>query len=158
MAFNGHLTGYRKGTLCLSRICVAGYGRDEANEGARLNGFSPQYDPYSPYYLGNSPTYNWQDALLNKNALTQNYSIKVSGASDAANYFLSLGYVDQESTIKGDDLRRYNLTSNVNADIGNLFSIGITYRAAYQIADNEGSADVVGSAVVPPWQPIYESK
>ncbi len=132
------------------------YGRDEANEGARLNGFSPQYDPSSPYYLGNNPTYNWQDALLNKNALSQNYSIKVSGASDAANYFLSLGYVDQESTLKGDDLRRYNLTSNVNADIGNLFSIGITYRAAYQIADNEGSADVVGSAVVPPWQPIYD--
>lgn len=132
------------------------YGRDEADEGARLNGFSPQYDPASPYYLGNSPTYDWQETMLNDNALTQNYNIKLSGASEAVNYFVSLGYVDQESSIKGDDLRRYNLTSNVSADIGKLFSVGMTYRAAYQIADNEGGVDLVGAAVVPPWQPIHD--
>lgn len=132
------------------------YGRNEADDAARLNNFAPQYDPQSPYYIGSTETYDWQDVLRNKNALSQNYSLKLSGASESANYFISMGYVDQESALIGDDLERYNLTSNVSADIGRLFSVGVTYRAAYQIADNEGAADLVGSAVIPPWQPIYD--
>ncbi len=132
------------------------YGRDEMDEGARLQGFNPQYDPQSPYYLGTSQIYNWQDELVNKDALSQSYNVKVSGASDAANYFVSLGYVDQESVLVGDDLQRYNLTSNVSADIGRFLSFGITYRAAYEVSDNEGRVDLVGAAQVPPWQPLYD--
>jgi TonB-linked SusC/RagA family outer membrane protein len=132
------------------------YGREEPNDGTRLNNFSPQYDPNSPYYLGNSQTYNWADHLLNKNALTQNYNVKVSGASDAANYFVSIGYIDQESSIIGDDLERFNLTSNLTADIGDFMSVGLTYRAAYQTAFSEGPTDLVGAAEVPPWQPLFD--
>ena len=134
------------------------YGQAETDEATRLSNFSPQYDPSSPYYLGNSQNYNWQDDMLNKNALSQNYNVKVSGASESANYFVSLGYVDQESTIRGDDLERYNLTSNVTADIGKFMSVGLTYRAAYQTSFNQGVVDLIGAAEVPPWQPLYDSR
>ena len=134
------------------------YGREEADEGTRLQNFSPQFDPNSPYYLGNGNTYNWQDDLINQDALTQNYSVKVSGASESANYFISLGYVNQESVIVGDDLERFNLTSNVNADIGKFLSVGLTYRAAYQTSFSQRPADLIGASVVPPWQPLFDSK
>lgn len=132
------------------------YGRNEADEATRLSNFNPQYDPQSPYFLGSSQTYNWQDDMINKDALSQNYNVKVSGASESANYFVSLGYVNQESILKGDDLERFNLTSNLNADVGSFLTVGLTYRAAYQTSFNQGLVDLIGSAEVPPWQPLYD--
>jgi TonB-linked SusC/RagA family outer membrane protein len=132
------------------------YGQHEADDGTRLQNYSPQYDPASMYFLGNSPSYNWQDDLIEENALSQRYNVKVSGASESANYFISAGYLNQESVIKGDDLERFNLTANLNADVGRYLSVGATYRVAYEISKNERDVDVIGAAVVPPWQPLYD--
>lgn len=58
---------------------------------------APYADPYS-YGEG----YDWQAAIFNDNAPVMNHQVAVSGASDKINYYLSLGYYDQEGIIGGN--------------------------------------------------------
>ncbi|HEY9486771.1 MAG TPA: TonB-dependent receptor [Chryseosolibacter sp.] len=136
------------------------YGRNEANLLSRLNNYTPQFDPESPYYLGEEgPTYDWQDAIRQRNAVNQNYNVKVSGAGEAADYYISLGYNEQEGVIKGSSLERYNLAVNINTDVGKYIRTGFNYKLTYQESDDNstfGDEGLVEAAVAPPWQPIFD--
>lgn len=138
------------------------YGRNQGNPVNRLNNFAPQFDPTSPYFIGeNGPYYNWQDEIRQKNAVNQNYNVKVSGAGESADYYISLGYTDQESVLKGSSLERYNLAVNVNTDIGKYIRTGFNYKLTYQESDDSppfGSDEaLMQAASAPPWQPIYDA-
>ncbi|MGC1514219.1 MAG: TonB-dependent receptor plug domain-containing protein, partial [Maribacter sp.] len=45
-----------------------------------------------PWAIGNSINTDWQDAVLNSNALQVDHSLSLSGGSDKTKYYLSLGY------------------------------------------------------------------
>ncbi|MCH5248019.1 MAG: TonB-dependent receptor [Muribaculaceae bacterium] len=71
--------------------------------------------PYAnPYSYGKG--YDWQEALFNDGAPVQNHQLSVSGGSEAVNYYLSLGYYDQEGIVGGDwgqsNYNRLTLRSN----------------------------------------------
>lgn len=117
--------------------------------------FGPEFDESSPKYLGNSPTYDWQSALLNKNAPAANLNLKISGASDAFNYYVSGGYYSSEGTLLGSKLTRYSLTSNFSAKISKVVEVGLNTRLVYEKNTNEGAADLSTTFTAPPWQPIY---
>lgn len=87
------------------------------NEGYLNTGQPAPYD--NPYSYGSG--YDWQAAIFNDNAPVMNHQVSVSGASDNVNYFLSLGYYDQEGIIGGNyDHSNYNrLTLRSN----NVFTI-----------------------------------
>ena len=72
------------------------------------------FDVNSPKYLGNSKTYDWQDAVRNKNAATQDYSVKVSGGTENTDYYISLGYSDSKGVLLVNDLSRYSGAVNQN--------------------------------------------
>lgn len=133
------------------------YGRNEAGEVARLQNYTPQMDPQSPYFIGeNGPFYDWQDAVRNENAVNQNYNVKVSGAGEAADYYISLGYTEQESVLEGAGLERYNLAVNINTDVGKYIRTGINYKITYQESDDSPTFGIAEAASAPPWQPIYD--
>jgi TonB-linked SusC/RagA family outer membrane protein len=50
---------------------------------------------------------NWMDEMFSSNALTQNYSIGASGASEASVYSTGLSYTGQEGVVGGKDLSNY---------------------------------------------------
>lgn len=70
--------------------------------------------------FGNSDT-NWQDELFNDNAPVQNHQVSVSGASEKINYYLSLGYYNQEGIVGGDydrsNYRRMSIRSNTSYQV-----------------------------------------
>jgi TonB-dependent starch-binding outer membrane protein SusC len=134
------------------------YGRDETNAGELLNNFSPQFDPESQYYFGENPaTYNWQNEVRQKNALNQNYNIKLSGASESTDYYVSVGYTEQQSVIKGDDLERYNLAINLNTKVNKFIRAGLTYKITYQVSQQgPDELSLLDAARAPVWQPIYD--
>ncbi|MDE6321141.1 MAG: TonB-dependent receptor [Muribaculaceae bacterium] len=72
---------------------------------------APYADPYS-YGAG----FDWQKAIFNDNAPVMNHQLSVSGASEKVNYYLSLGYYDQEGIIGGNynqsNYNRLTLRSN----------------------------------------------
>ena len=82
------------------------------NEGLINAGMAPRYaDPFS-YGVGT----NWQREVFNYNAPQQTHELSVSGASDAVNYYLSLGYTDQQGIVGGNfnrsNYNRLTLRSN----------------------------------------------
>lgn len=116
-----------------------------------------RFDPSSPRYLGNSPTYNWQDAVRNKNAATQDYSVTVSGGTDNTDYRISIGYSDNEGVLLVNDLQRYSGAVKINTRINDLVKVGLNYRLVNAKGKDVGSTsyfDVIRSA---PWQPIFSS-
>jgi TonB-linked SusC/RagA family outer membrane protein len=49
---------------------------------------------------------NWDELLLNKNALVQNYDVSASGGDEVSNFYASLGYNNTEATVIGGDFSR----------------------------------------------------
>ncbi|MBB4621977.1 SusC/RagA family TonB-linked outer membrane protein [Parabacteroides faecis] len=68
------------------------------NEASNYAGEGDMYQNPSQYGIGT----NWQKETFNYNAPVQNHQVSVSGASEKVNYFLSLGYYNQEGIVGGD--------------------------------------------------------
>ena len=133
------------------------YGRNEANDINRLQNYTPQMDPSSPFFIGeDGPFYDWQDAVRNKDAVNQNYNFKVSGAGEAADYYISAGYTEQEAVLVGSSLERYNLAVNINTDVGKYIRTGFNYKFTYQESDDQSTFGLSEAASAPPWQPIFD--
>ena len=85
---------------------------------------SPTYYYYNQYHNDT----DWKDYVY-RNALTQNYSINVSGGDDIADYNLSLGYINSQSTLKENDMSRLNI--RFNSDIRLTQRLGIRFDASF---------------------------
>ena len=90
---------------------------------------------------GTDPDYvneNWYDAAFKKWAPMQTHNLSVRGGSEKVKYFMSLGYLDQSSIYKSDDLsfKRYNARSNVDVQITDNLSasIDLSYRNESRLA------------------------
>lgn len=115
------------------------------------------FDVNSPKYLGNSKTYDWQDAVRNKNAATQDYSVKVSGGTENTDYYISLGYSDSKGVLLVNDLSRYSGAVKLNTKINDYLKTGINYRIVSAKGQNVYTGDdYFALSRTAPWQPIYE--
>lgn len=115
-----------------------------------------RFDPNDSRYLGNSPTYNWQDAVRNNNAPSQDYSVKVSGGTDNTDYYVSLGYADSEGTLLNNRLKRYSGAIKINTKINNWMKVGVNYRIVNAVGkDTYGGGNYLDLSRAAPWQPIY---
>jgi len=116
--------------------------------------FGPEWDPASPKYLGNSPTYNWTKEYLNNDAPYANVNLKLSGSTENLNYYVSGDYYKTEGTLKGAKQDRYSLAVNLSTKVNKYIEVGITARGIYSKYLNEGN-DLATPLRVTPWQPIY---
>lgn len=139
------------------------------NERAVNGGQAPIYaDPYNlTDSNGNAITgsgTNWQNLVFNDNAPVQNHEVSVSGASDKVNYYLSMGYYDQEGIVGGNygqsNYQRLTLRSNniynvwdASKDRNFLNKLDINVNVAYTrvkstgIDTNSSYGSVLGSAL-----------
>lgn len=131
------------------------YGRHEPNDMVRLTNFNPQFDPESPYYISDRTTYNWQDELVDQNAFNQNHSVRVSGATNRVDYYVSAGYFDQHGGINSNKLTRYTGAINLNVKATDWAKVGVNYKYTSQFSSNYGG-NIQAIAIAPPWQPIYD--
>ena len=87
------------------------------NEGLLNAGMAPRYS--DPWGYGEGT--DWQKEVFNRNAAQQNHELSVSGASDKVNYYLSLGYTEQEGIVGGNFGRsnydRLSLRSNTTYNL-----------------------------------------
>jgi TonB-linked SusC/RagA family outer membrane protein len=113
------------------------------------------FDPASPKYLGNSQTYDWQDAVKVKNAPTQDYSFRLSGGTDKTDYFLSFGYGSTDGTSVGNYLERKSGAFNINSQVNKFLKIGTNFRIS--LSDGrDRDLNYWQTALTAPWQPIYD--
>jgi len=131
------------------------YGRDEPNDAIKLNSYHPQFDPQSPYYISSRNTYDWQDDMLRSNALNQAHDVKVSGATDKVDYYVSAGLLDHQGVIYGNNLKRMTGAINMNIKVTEWAKIGVNFKYTSQETTNS-RAELPDIADVVPWQPIYD--
>ncbi|WKN44215.1 SusC/RagA family TonB-linked outer membrane protein [Tunicatimonas pelagia] len=115
----------------------------------------PDYlTPGSNNFLGNSPTSDWQGALINDNAVTQNYSMNVSGGNEFSNYYAAVAYSNEEGTLNFEETDRYTVTLNSDHELKSWLTIGQTARLAYLDVLENRSDDLRNMAIAPAWQPL----
>ena len=122
--------------------------------------FGPVWDPSSPNYLGNSSTYDWQDAIQNHDAHIQNYNARISGATDNTNYNFSLGYANNDGPFLGVNQERYSISSNVNSNIGKYIQAGLNIRLIQEKTTDANFGGITNDLTIfqaAPWQPIFDN-
>ena len=123
------------------------FNPDSANAKSRYN-----------MYLGDKPTIDWQDPFIVKNAARYNANVKIYGGNDATNYYLAMGYTNEDGTLVNNSTERYNLTTNVDTKVANWLEVGINYRVTYMNTQDNyfnngyGLTEGIGTS---PWQPIF---
>lgn len=82
---------------------------------------------YSPgpddYRNGTYPSVNWQDEVF-ETALSQEYNLSVSGASDRGYYAISGNILDQEGIINNSGYKRYTFRANLARKVHDWIEIG----------------------------------
>src|SRR5690606_34682044 len=104
-------------------------------------------------YVNGAPT-NWYDKTMVQ-GLRQDYNVNVSGRSQNTNYYFSLGYVDNEGIIKGDDFSAIRARLNVDYKVSDWLNVG----ANVQVSDRDESAvtaDLGGMFFTSPYGSEYE--
>ncbi len=97
------------------------------NEALVNSGLQPQFTPAQiRAYRNGGPNTNWLNEIFRSDALQQNHNISVTGGGKATSYFLSAGYVNQESQFKGPDygLDRYNVRLNLKNEVNSRITVG----------------------------------
>lgn len=110
------------------------YSRDVVNKGMTVSGSGTDrigYEgAYYDYYRGNithaqfiervrnmeTANTDWLKLLMN-NTMSHKHSLSISGGTDNLRYYTSLGYVDEQGNIKGEENRRYSALVNLNINL-----------------------------------------
>jgi len=132
------------------------YGRNETTDAIRLVNRSPQFDPSSPFFISDRTTYDWQDELVRQQAYSQSYDLKVSGANQTLDYYLSSSYLDQKQALRGNDLVRYTAAMNVNVNVAKWLKVGFNYKYTNQVSELNNTGTFRGFARTAPWQPLRD--
>nr|WP_320037655.1 TonB-dependent receptor [uncultured Bacteroides sp.] len=97
---------------------------------------------------------NWQD-LVYKTGLRQDYNASVSGKTPNTNYYMSLGYTDNEGFQVGDQFRAVRARLNLDTDITKWLKVGLNAQFANK-GTNQISVDAGSSSVMSPFGSVYE--
>ena len=71
---------------------------------------------------------DWNDILF-RSVFNQEYNASVSGGSERAHYYASLGYYDEKGTTVGVENNRYNLTLKADFKVNKILKLGASVFA-----------------------------
>ncbi|MCB0688017.1 MAG: SusC/RagA family TonB-linked outer membrane protein [Saprospiraceae bacterium] len=94
-------------------LATAGQYATFLNEAFANAGLSQPYSNPSGFGKGT----DWQDKILRKSAIRQNYHLGISGGNEKLNFYLAGEFLDQPGIIIGSDFQRYNFQANIDAQL-----------------------------------------
>ena len=101
--------------------------------------------PYSEMDIYKDGSYtDWADLIL-QNGLTQNYEVSASGGNEKTNFNLSLGTMYDEGLLRNDKMERYNVKTNIDHKVSNIFKVGTSLLYTYK--NNDQRTNVFGQAL-----------
>lgn len=118
---------------------------------------------------------DWQDATFNYDAPVQQHQVSINGGSDKMQYFLSLGYFNQEGIVGGDygksNYDRWSLRSNSTYEVFEAqdrkflnklkvgVNIGYSRGTNSTVESNSEYGSILGSAITfSPLVPVYANE
>lgn len=99
------------------------------------------------YANGSKKSTDWYDATFRNFAPMWKSNINIRGGAESVKYFVSYGYMDQESIMKSNDTkyRQHNLRSNINVEIikGLDLQLDIAYRNEHKEYPNASLQEIM---------------
>jgi TonB-dependent starch-binding outer membrane protein SusC len=126
-----------------------------------------------PFNISNLPAYNaagvadnnWLDKMFVKNAVTQNYSLGISGGNEQSVYSMSLSYTGQEGIVGGRNKSnydrygaRFNSEHNLykgKVKVGQHLTFSYTEKNGIQVGNQYGNT-LRGAFNASPLIPMYD--
>ncbi|MCI1647521.1 MAG: TonB-dependent receptor [Bacteroides sp.] len=97
---------------------------------------------------------DWQD-LVYQTGLRQDYNVSASGKTPKTNYYMSLGYTNNEGVQVGDQFRTVRARVNLDTDITKWLKVGLNTQFANKGTD-QISVDAGGASAMSPFASVYE--
>lgn len=73
---------------------------------------------------------DWMDEMT-QNGFSMDHSISLSGGNDRTKYYVSGSYMDQQGSLRGSEMKRYNTRMNLTSKINNIFDFGVNMSIGY---------------------------
>ncbi len=103
----------------------------------------------SAVYDPNGPNTNWNDYIY-QNGLQHSHTIGASGGNAKSQYYLSLGYTNQDGIIRNNNLERYSIKADLTQTANKWLKVGINIQANSTITNGvmneENSLGSIGFA------------
>jgi TonB-linked SusC/RagA family outer membrane protein len=106
--------------------------RDYITTTSRLVPFRPTY---SANDIANATGTDWQKEVTRTGSLHQ-HNLSLSGGSETTRYLTSVNYMNQEGVIKKSGASRFAGRINLDQDIGEYLTVGVTASYAQNTYDN----------------------
>ncbi|GAA5225072.1 SusC/RagA family TonB-linked outer membrane protein [Membranihabitans marinus] len=115
---------------------------------SRLNFFPTEIESYL-----SGETVDWFDETM-QTGIKQEYDLSISGGSDNTQYYWSLGYVDNEGIIKGDQFSTIRSRLNFNFEVTDWLNVGTNTQ--YSVRDESSvTASISGMQTSSPFGTVY---
>jgi TonB-linked SusC/RagA family outer membrane protein len=88
-------------------------------------------------------TYNWMDEVTQPN-LTQEHTLSASGGTENMRTYVSIGYLDNQGTTKGQEYKRYSVRASSDLNLKDWLRVGASINATMSIQDY-GQANIGAS-------------
>ena len=143
-------TAYEKAAAGLTAQGAGGLGYNiyTVPEGQYLIGRNGKLNPNAT--LGNVVTYRGEDYLLTSDdwmdeayssAMRQEYNVNIAGATERANFYASLGYLDNTGIIKSSELQRYTARLKAEYQAKKWLKVGANMSYAHFNSSNGNSSE-----------------
>ena len=133
----------------VTRYTNLGYTAPQRTGGSAIN-FDDRWFKYLSKEMQASHTYHddgselslldWQDYAYSP-AWQQSHNVSISGATDAAKYMFSLGYLDQDGLSPASNYKRINLRTNVESKLNKWLTVGLNVAPSFIINTGAGQGN-----------------
>jgi TonB-linked SusC/RagA family outer membrane protein len=92
---------------------------------------------------------DWQDEIFRNGAPVQTYQLSMSGGGEKHDFYVALGYLNQQGVVRTSDLNKYNVRANINMAPKDFlrfkFSTNFTRKDSKQLYENmNGTNEAAG--------------
>jgi TonB-dependent starch-binding outer membrane protein SusC len=116
----------------------------------RLNLYPTEVD-----MLTSGKTLNWMDEVFHK-GIQSDYDLSISGGTKEAKYYWSVGYVDNQGIILGDQFSAIRSRLNLDVNVTDWLKVGV--NSQYSLRDESAvEASLGGLSVASPYSKIWEN-
>lgn len=124
-------TGFNEKAVEGEEVLSAAQWGELVNEGL-VNVLGQDYATYYEDVVNpNGVDTNWGEAIERKSAFQQQTNFSITGGSDKLKYFTSLGYFDQQSTVKNSFFNRTSGRIKVDYDLSDKITLSQNINASF---------------------------
>lgn len=127
------------------KMASSGLYAELTNEANAVNGAQPTYSPeeIAKYYDGTDPRYpntDWRKETLKSFSPKYDINMNVRGGGEKVSYFLSLGYLNQQSLLRSNDMNfnRVSFRSNIDAQINSVLRLSADFSGRLEYRERPG--------------------